>query len=74
MSKLPSLKTREVIRVLKKCGFVEFRQKGSHLILVNETLNKMTVVPIHSKDIKRGLLHSIIKDAGLTPEEFQKML
>ena len=74
MSKLPSLKPREIIRALKKHGFVELRQKGSHLIMVNEARHKKTIIPIHAKDIKKGLLYAIINDAGLTPEEFAKLL
>lgn len=74
MSKLPSLKPREIIRALKKCGFIELRQKGSHLIMVNDARQKKTVIPIHAKDIKKGLLFAIISDAGLTPDEFAKLL
>ncbi|MBU1159850.1 type II toxin-antitoxin system HicA family toxin [Patescibacteria group bacterium] len=53
---MPILKPRDVIRILKKIGFVEARTTGSHLILVNKEPKKIIPVPIHSKDIKRGLL------------------
>ena len=72
--RLPALKPREVIKILKKVGFEEARQTGSHLILVNRVTKKITPVPIHGKDIKRGLLLSIIKQADLTIEEFIKLL
>lgn len=74
MPKLPSLKPRQVVRALKRAGFVEFRQKGSHLIMVNEKTDKQTVIPVHTRDIKKGLFYSIIRDAGLTTKEFQELL
>lgn len=76
MKKLPALTSRKVIRALKKAGFIEDRQKGSHLILINPITSKRTVVPIHSgATIKKPLLKSIIEDdASLTIEEFLKLL
>ena len=54
MKKLPSLKPREVISVLKKLGFQEDRCRGSHLVLYNSFTKKRTVIPIHKgKDIKK---------------------
>ena len=72
--RLPIFKPREVVKILKKIGFVEARQTGSHLILVNKTIKKIIPIPIHSKDIKRGLFLSIIKQADLTIDEFIKLL
>ena len=69
---LPSLKARDVIRILKRLGFREDGQKGSHLLLVHSENGRRTVVPVHGgKDIKKPLLKKIIEeDAGLTIEEF----
>ena len=76
MKNLPALNARKVIKALKKAGFVEDRQKGSHLVLINPTTNKRVVVPVHSgKTIKKALLQSIIEnDAGLTIEKFLKLI
>ena len=76
MKKLPSLKAKEVVRILKKLGFEEDRQRGSHLILINCFSHKRTVVPIHSgKDIRKSLLKKIVvEDAGITIDEFLKFL
>jgi len=69
--KLPLLSWREVVKVLVKAGFRAVRQKGSHLILAK---NEYVVpVPKH-KEIKRGLLTEIIAEAGLTQEEFLRLL
>ncbi len=76
MKNLPSLNLKQVIKALKKLGFEEVRQKGSHLVLYNQKTNKRTVVPIHAgKEIKKPLLKSIIEtDAGISIEEFLKLL
>ena len=72
--RLPMVKPRELIRALKKIGFKEVRQTGSHLILLNPVAKKIIPVPMHNKDIKRGLLISIIKHGDLTADEFVKLL
>jgi len=71
MPKLPVLSGREVIKKLAGCGYQVVRQKGSHVRLRNSAnpLAKPLTVPLHP-EIKAGLLRQIIKDAGLTIEEF----
>jgi predicted RNA binding protein YcfA (HicA-like mRNA interferase family) len=70
MSRLPALKPREVVSALKRAGFIEQHQRGSHLFLWNPVSRKVTSVPIHSKDLKRPTLKGIIKQAGLSEDEF----
>lgn len=72
MSKLPALKPKEVIKVLEKAGFSFVRQKGSHRIYIKENIG--VTIPFHNKDLKRGTLRHIIKQAGLTTEEFLQFL
>ena len=75
MAQLPSLTARKIIRALKKAGFVEDRQKGSHLILLHPHTKTRTVVPIHgARAIKKSLVYAIIDDARLTVDEFIKLL
>ncbi|PIP22987.1 MAG: hypothetical protein COZ91_03215 [Candidatus Nealsonbacteria bacterium CG_4_8_14_3_um_filter_39_7] len=76
MKQLPSLKAKEVVRILKKLNFEEERQKGSHLIMFNPVSKRRTIIPIHcGRDIKKPLLKKIIEeDAGLTIEEFLNFL
>lgn len=68
------LKPTEVVRALKRCGFEELRQEGSHLILGNRETKKITVVPMHRRDLRKGTLGRIIKQTGLSHEEFVKLL
>ena len=71
MSKLPLLSWREIVKALGKAGFAVARQNGSHIILVKD--ERAIPVPRHDQ-IKRGLLLEIIAEAGLTREEFLKLL
>ena len=73
MSGLPPIKARKLIKILRKLGFVERRQKGSHLFLSHSD-GRTTVVPIHpTKNIDTGLLRSILHDIELSPEDFNKL-
>lgn len=74
MPKIPPIRGEKLIKILKKTGFVLDRIKGSHHILMNE--KQITVsVPVHKgTTLGKGITISIIKDAGLTAEEFLKLL
>ncbi len=74
MSRLPNLRPQKIIKALKRAGFVEDKQLGSHLIFWHPIKHLRTGVPIHSKDTKRSLMKKILKQAGLTEEEFRKLL
>lgn len=72
--RLPQLKPKELLRALEKLGFVLRRQTGSHAILRNPETKHIAVVPIHARDIKRGLLFGILKQANISTEDLQKAL
>ncbi|MBI5245489.1 MAG: type II toxin-antitoxin system HicA family toxin [Elusimicrobia bacterium] len=61
---------REVVHFLKRKGFVEKRQSGSHLVLQHPKTRLRTVVPIHPGDLPTGLFHRILKDAGFDLADF----
>lgn len=74
--RLPSLKSREVIRALERAGFVVSRISGSHCRLIHRTepARKVTV-PVHAgMDMKRGTLHAILAQAGISVDEFLNLL
>jgi predicted RNA binding protein YcfA (HicA-like mRNA interferase family) len=73
MPKLPSFKPRQLIRKFEKAGYVIDRQKGSHVILDNHKEGKRLTIPLHVKDLPKGTLNSIVKQSGLTREEFLKL-
>jgi predicted RNA binding protein YcfA (HicA-like mRNA interferase family) len=69
--KLPVLSGFEVIKLLARLGFTQLGQHGSHVILIKEVEGRRLkpVVPLH-KELAPGTLLSIIKQAGLTRDEF----
>lgn len=71
--KLPVLKTDEILRILFRLDFQPKRKRGSHLILTKN--EKRVVIPIHEgRDVPKGTLLNIIKQAGLNKKEFLKKL
>ncbi len=74
MPKLPTdLSGRDVRAGLERAGFVFRRQAGSHMILRRDEPYARAVVPDH-KQIRSGTLRRIISDAGLTVEQFMRLL
>jgi predicted RNA binding protein YcfA (HicA-like mRNA interferase family) len=73
MSKLPRISGHDCFKALKKTGFYFKRQEGSHLILRRDTPFTQVVVPDH-KELDRGTLRTIIRQAGLSVDEFIGLL
>ncbi|MBS3083867.1 type II toxin-antitoxin system HicA family toxin [Candidatus Pacearchaeota archaeon] len=75
MAKLPRLSGKEVIKALEKTGFIQKRQRGSHVFMIKESqeIKITTVVPMHS-EIDIGTLLEIMRQCKLTREEFLKLL
>ncbi len=71
MPKLPLVSGTEVVRTLERLGFILLRQKGSHIILRRGPMG--CVVPNH-REIKMGTLSGILKQAGVSAEEFIETL
>ncbi len=73
MSKLPNISSRECIRALAKIGFYFVRQTGSHITLRRDQPFAQVVVP-ENRELPKGTLRRIIRDTGLTLEEFTELL
>jgi predicted RNA binding protein YcfA (HicA-like mRNA interferase family) len=73
VSKLPVVSGSECIKALEKIGFVVSRQRGSHISLVRQNPSTQLTVPNH-KTIAKGTLRTIIRDAGLSVDEFVDIL
>ena len=74
MPRLPTVKPRQLIRVLERAGFEIDHQTGSHIVLRRASDGSRVVVPWHSRDLGRGLTFRIIKSASLTHQEFLELL
>ena len=73
MPKLPVISGRQARRAFEKAGWVFNRQRGSHMVLVRAGTPFNLTIPDH-KELDRGLLRGLIRDAGLTVEEFVALL
>ncbi len=74
MTKLPVVSGADAIRAFARIGYVVDRQRGSHVILRNAAPPfRRLVVPNH-KVLAKGTLRSLIREAGLTPEEISGLL
>ncbi len=75
MPKLPIISARKLIKILKKAGFTHDRTEGSHYIFFRGQDQCTVSVPVHQgRDLGRGLLMSILRDADISPDELLKML
>lgn len=73
MSTLPRISGGECVKALSKIGFVLRRQQGSHMILRRSEPFTQLVVPDH-KELDRGTLRAIIRQANISVEEFRALL
>lgn len=71
MPKLPQLSGGDIVRVLQTLGFMVVRQKGSHIVLRRGSSG--CVVPNH-REVKLGTLMGVLKQAGVSSEDFLKAL
>jgi predicted RNA binding protein YcfA (HicA-like mRNA interferase family) len=73
MPKLPRVSGREVVKRMERLGFVQLRQRGSHVVLRKETTEGVVgcVVPLHS-ELAVGTLRGVLRQGGVTAEEFHR--
>ena len=71
MPKFPGLSGKEIVRALEKLGFHVARQSGSHILMKRD--EKGCVVPNY-KEVKVGTVNGILRQAAISPEEFQQAL
>jgi predicted RNA binding protein YcfA (HicA-like mRNA interferase family) len=69
LPKLPSLTPRKIIKILVKDGFALDHSTGSHMVYYHPEKRKRVTIPFHRKDIPRGTLISILKQAGIDRKE-----
>ena len=73
MPPVPILTPKEVIKIFQKLGWEISRQKGSHIIMTKPGNIASLSIPNHN-EVARGTLRSLISKAGLTTEDFIKIL
>ena len=73
MSKLPVVSGRKLVRALERAGFVLDRQRGSHIILFRAEPPTTVTVPDH-RELDRGTLRAILRQADITPSQLRELL
>lgn len=75
MPKLPRVSGAETVRALRRLGFVQVRQRGSYVVLKRTGSSGVRgcVVPMHS-ELATGTLRGVLKQAGVSVEEFMQQL
>lgn len=71
MVRLPVISGDDLVRILVQAGFTWDYTQGSHMVLLNSD-NRRVTVPRH-RELGRGLLRELIRDAGLTRDEFWEL-
>ena len=71
MPKLPRVSGAKVAKALERLGFIRQRQKGSHLVMRRG--GSVCVVPMH-REVDQGTLRGVLRQAGISPEEFVESL
>jgi predicted RNA binding protein YcfA (HicA-like mRNA interferase family) len=74
MPRLPAITPRDAMRVLVRAGFFLHHIRGSHHYYKHPEKPGLVTVPFHGRDLKRAIVMSIIKQAGMTVEEFLALL
>jgi predicted RNA binding protein YcfA (HicA-like mRNA interferase family) len=69
MTKLPAVRPREVIRFLEGRGFILDHASGSHFIFYHPVSRRRAVVPRHNRDMPKGTLLSLLREAGFTRDD-----
>ena len=73
MSKLPVVSGRQAVKTFQKAGWTLVRWRGSHMILTKESEEAILSIPDH-KELGRGLLRALIRDARMTISDFAELL
>jgi len=74
MTRLPSIKPRQIIKFLEQNSFVLDHTSGSHFIFYHPVSRRRAVVPKHNRDLPKGTLMSLLKEAGFNREELVDFL
>ena len=72
MPKLVPMKPKDLVKILLGLGFIQRDAEGSHVFFKHAD-GRTTVIPIHSKEISKGLLKKILNDVKLSVEEYERL-
>lgn len=73
MPKLPVLTPKKLVKILKKLGFQLDHSTGSHFIFYHSQTKRRAVIPYHLKNLPKGTLMSILREARIDREEIKNI-
>jgi predicted RNA binding protein YcfA (HicA-like mRNA interferase family) len=74
MTKLPAVRPRQIVRFLEQNGFILDHASGSHFIFYHPATRRRAVVPSHNRDLPKGTLMSLLREAGFEREQLVDFL
>ncbi len=75
MRELPAIRPRQLIRALERAGFFVHHVRGSHHYLRHTDKPSLLItIPVHNRDLKRGTLRAILRQAGISPDDLHDLL
>jgi predicted RNA binding protein YcfA (HicA-like mRNA interferase family) len=72
--RLPRISGKQTVEALLRAGFTVHRVRGSHYILKHSETGQRVTVPYHRQELALKTLHSILKQAAISPDKFSKLL
>jgi len=73
MPKLPILTPKRLIKIIEKLGFQLDHKTGSHYIFYNKERKRRVTIPYHTRDLPKGTILSILKQAGIERDGIEKL-
>ena len=74
MPSLPVISGDEAVRAFERLGYERVRQRGSHIRLMSDESGREPLTVPRKKELKRGMLRALIRDAGISVEDFMELL
>lgn len=73
-SRIPGVRAREIVAALERAGWYVHETHGSHAQLKHDEIAGRVTIPMHPGDVPRRLVHRILKQAGMSQEDFLELL
>ena len=73
MPKISAISSKKLIQLLTKLGFQLDHTSGSHFVFYHPLTKKRAVIPRHNKELPKGTIMSILREAGITKEEIKNI-
>lgn len=71
--KLPQVKVKEMIRFIKRLGYIQRKTKSGHQVYVNEETGRHTTIPLGKRTLGKGTLLNILRQMRMDKDEFMKL-